>query len=39
MKLLIDRYKAYVAWCGALGIVPAFFSVWQREVAKVPERF
>jgi hypothetical protein len=32
-----QRYKAYVSWCGRMGIVPAFFSTWQRVNGKIPD--
>jgi hypothetical protein len=33
-----QRYERYAAWCWkTLGIVPANFSIWLREIAKIPD--
>ncbi len=29
------RYERYAAWCRMLGVSPAPFETWSREVAKV----
>lgn len=33
----IERYQAYVAWCGRFRLVPAVLEVWRKTVATLPD--
>jgi hypothetical protein len=32
-----DRYERYAAWCKLLGVKPAEFDTWAREVGKITD--
>jgi hypothetical protein len=33
-----ERYERYQVWCWILGVEPAPFECWKREVERIPER-
>ena len=34
---LAERYERYSLWCRALGVEPAPYVVWAKEIAKISE--
>ena len=32
-----ERYERYRVWCRSLGLDPATYEVWVREIAKISE--
>jgi|GEM_PF-5084648 len=37
MPTMDHRYEAYVDWCAKLGMPPAPFDIWRRELTIISE--